>query len=88
MRYWTARNTGTAEPSPLLSELTAFLKEIPAPIGRFDAVTDRMGQGHLADLTREVGLLGCPVRKGAAEAVNRGLNGHFPWSSLSIVLIA
>ena len=51
--------------------------EITPAISRFDPISDRMGQGHLTDLARKVGLLGCPVRKGTSEAVHGDRSAHF-----------
>jgi hypothetical protein len=42
------------KPCPRLSQLPTLLKQIPTPIGRFHFVADRVRQGHLADLSREV----------------------------------
>ena len=88
MRDRTAGNDGSAskqgagrpactEPSPHLSELTALVEQIAAPVGRFDPVTNGMGQGHFPHLAGEVGLFRCTVRKSAAEAMDGGRNAHF-----------
>src|ERR1700730_4116877 len=56
---------------PFLHQLAPLFEQVTSAISGFDLVTDHMRQCHLGDLTREVGLLGCPVSKSRTEAVDR-----------------
>ena len=54
----------TTKSRPRFHQLAPLLKEIAAPISRFDSIGDLVRKRFLGDLARGVRLLGCPIAKG------------------------
>jgi hypothetical protein len=48
---------------PTYHQLAPFLQKISTPVSELGCITDRMRESLLANLTREIRLLGTPISK-------------------------